>query len=372
MALSQKRGKTSDKMSSSTLKALLKWYEAMDRDVPWRVGKGQKADPYKVWLSEIMCQQTTVQAVKPYFLKFTTKWPDIKTLAAAPETDVLSEWAGLGYYARARNLHKCAQQINTDHKGKFPQDQDALRKLAGIGEYTSAAIAAIAFNKQTVIIDGNVDRVLARFFAVQTPFPAAKPLIRQYAEQLYLAKGVNAAELAQALMDLGAKICIPKAPRCPQCPIASQCKAKKQGIATELPRKLAKKPKPQRHGYVYWIENNKGEVLFQRRPDKGLLAGMIGLPTGDWVDNTEPLSHATDLKSLSLQSKNNNLGCISHVFTHFDLELEALSFIRNKPAPTPSYFWAAPEEVKSALPSVFAKAYNLFQRQHVNVEPNPE
>lgn len=339
--------------------ALVAWYHSHARDVPWRIKSTKKADPYKVWLSEIMCQQTTVAAVKPYFAKFTKSWPNVKALADAPEEDVLAAWAGLGYYARARNLHKCAKVVAIDHNGKFPELQKDLKNLPGIGEYTSAAIAAFAFGQNTIIIDGNVERVLSRYYALQTPLPGGKVEIRDKAEQFYGSGRHSSAELAQALMDLGAGICIAKTPRCDQCPLSPSCLAHKKNIAAELPRKEAKKPRPDKKGYIYWIQRDDGKVLFHRRPAKGLLGGMLALPTGPWEEG-EP-SHAPELKPLGFNTPGAQER-VTHTFTHFNLELTPILHFKSMKPPTTAYSWESPESCREALPSVFLKGYRLFEK----------
>lgn len=338
---------------------LLDWYDAHTREIPWRVRKGQVPDPYHVWLSEIMCQQTTVQAVKPYYDKFLKAWPTVQDLAAAPQEDVMAAWAGLGYYARARNLHKCAQIVAGELNGTFPGMQNELKKLPGIGDYTSAAIAAIAFNQPATVVDGNVERVMARFFAVQEPLPAAKPKLKALAARFYNDFTDRPGDLAQSFMDLGAGICIPKAPRCALCPLQADCRGRVQGMAAELPRKTKAKARPQKYGNIYWITNNQGQALFHQRPAKGLLGGMLGLPTTDWREDKEALDHPeyiTNAASLDVR--------VHHSFTHFELEL--LLFKAKKiDGPTQKEHmlsWRRPSGAGDKLPSVFKKAYKLFNR----------
>ena len=341
---------------------LLDWYGRHARALPWRAGKGRKPDPYHVWLSEIMCQQTTVAAAGPYFTKFLQKWPDIHAMAKAPIEDIMKEWAGLGYYARARNLHACAKVVSKGLKGQFPDSQKALKDLPGIGDYTSAAIMAIVHNYPATVVDGNVERVVARYLSVEDPLPASKPLLKQLAGQFFK-NAERPGDLAQAFMDLGATICIPKAPRCGLCPVAKHCQASIQGIAAELPAKTRAKARPQKYGHVYWIENKKGEVLLQRRPEKGMLGGMIGLPTSEWTkEKNAPAGTPIFLSGQGIRDISRKPFKIRHTFTHFDLELTLKT--AKPPARTAKsegYFWAGRKNIEEAgFPSVFGKAVNVF------------
>ncbi len=344
-----------------TLKALLLWYENHERDVPWRRKDGQKPDPYAVWLSEIMCQQTTVQAVKPYYHKFLARWPTVEALAQAPEQDILEAWAGLGYYARARNLHKCAQVISLEHGGVFPEDQKSLKALPGIGAYTSAALSAIAFGHPATVVDGNVERVLSRFFAVETPLPESRKHLRALADDFFKPAPHCAGDIAQALMDLGADICIAgKTPRCAACPLRKGCKGLQAGIAQTLPRKNRKKSRPQKYGHVYWITAPSGQVLFCKRPDKGLFAGMTGLPTTAWLETPSALTHLPFLQGMNTPSLEKK---VSHTFTHFDLELSLYERTLSTPCvPDESYYWEEAETAYQGLPSLFKKATALFRQ----------
>ena len=333
---------------------LLEWYDRHRRDIPWRAQKGVKPDPYHVWLSEIMCQQTTVQAVKAYYLKFLDKWPRIKDLAAADTEEVMAAWAGLGYYARARNLHKCAKVVTNEMGGVFPQTQEELRKLPGIGDYTSAAMTAIAFNQPATVVDGNVERVVSRLFAVEQPLPASKKQIKALAYEFYKGFKDRPGDLAQAFMDLGAGICIPKSPRCTLCPVAEGCEANKRGIAAELPKKIKKQNKPQRVGNVYWIKNEKGEVLFHRRSEKGLLGGMLGLPTTDWGQKKHPQVHPGYI----MQAEPLNVD-VHHTFTHFDLKLSIYQAKAKKLPENETYQWLSAENGYEMLPSVFQKVLKV-------------
>ncbi len=294
---------------------MLDWYDVHRRILPWRALKGQVADPYHVWLSEIMLQQTTVQAVIPYFLKFVKRWPDVHALASADNDELMAAWAGLGYYARARNLHKCAKVISEDLDGVFPCDEGELKKLPGIGDYTAAAIRSIAFNMPSVVVDGNVDRVMARYHAIDTPFPDGKKDVRRWAT--FYADGYSdrPADYAQSLMDLGATICTPKSPVCGLCPINDCCSAYAKGHAELYPKKAPKKMRPHKYGYVYWVTNNNGDVLIQTRPESGMLGGMLGLPTSDWVIDKSLLSHCCFNNIVYSETS------VRHVFTHFSLDL---------------------------------------------------
>ena len=334
---------------------LLGWYDRYRRVLPWRALPGETTDPYRVWLSEIMLQQTTVLTVKPYYEKFLQLFPTIHDLAAAPDDAVMTAWAGLGYYSRARNLLKCARTLVTEHDGVFPQSESALLTLPGIGPYTAAAIAAIAFNQQAAPVDGNIERVLARLLALTTPLPKLKAEVKTYAAQFVKADAPNnrPGDIAQAMMDLGATICTPKRPNCLLCPWQEDCAAKRQGIEETLPRRAPKKPKPERRGTVWWLENKKGEVLMYRRPEKGLLGGMMMLPSAGWdADNDSTLTHAlTDIETQSLP------GAVVHVFTHFRLTLKVERLIAPpRFKPPAAHIWVHPKKFPdTALPSVMRK-----------------
>ena len=264
------------KMGATTARlqrSLLDWYDRHRRILPWRAARGATADPYHVWLSEIMLQQTTVVTVGPYFQDFIARWPSVMDLAAASLDDVLHAWQGLGYYARARNLHKCAQVVAADLGGKFPEDEADLRALPGIGAYTAAAIAAIAFARPATVVDGNVERVIARLRRVETPLPPAKPELTRLAAELTPAR--RPGDYAQAIMDLGATVCMPRNPACDRCPWHADCAARAAGVADELPRKLPKKERPTRRGVAFWTVRRDGSVLLRRRPESGLLGGMM-------------------------------------------------------------------------------------------------
>jgi A/G-specific adenine glycosylase len=299
--------------------ALLQWYDRHRRRLPWRAAPGEMSDPYRVWLSEIMLQQTTVKAVGPYFEKFVARWPDVTALGNASQDDVLRMWAGLGYYSRARNLHACAVAVAREHGGIFPDTEEGLRALPGIGPYTAAAIAAIAFDRRTMPVDGNIERVVSRLFAVEEELPQAKPLIQQLAATL-LADS-RAGDSAQALMDLGASICTPKKPACSLCPLNEDCTARAQGTQETFPRKAPKKSGTLRRGAAF-VVTRSDELLVRSRPEKGLLGGMTEVPGSDWLagqDDATAKQQAPVLKGLSRWQR--KVGVVTHVFTHFPLEL---------------------------------------------------
>ncbi len=363
MAKAEIGKKFTEKSAEAFRNGLLEWYNRHARILPWRYTKDQKPDPYRVWLSEIMLQQTTVGAVGPYFGFFTEKWPTVQALAAAKQEDIMTAWAGLGYYSRARNLHKCAGVVARELKGKFPADQTALKKLPGIGDYTSAAICAIAFNKPATVVDGNIERIMARYFAWQTPMPEAKKDFKNLASGLFENFVERPGDLAQALMDLGATVCIPKNPRCGLCPVSRDCKARKLGIAAQLPLQPAKKAKPQKFGHVYWITNDKGQVLLERRAGKGLLGGMACLPTSTWVeskDDAHPDLPAA-LARLKIKDLSKKPVSIYHSFTHFDLELVLKTARLNSGDIGHGYYWVSVQDVeKTGFPTLFKKAVKLF------------
>ena len=288
--------------------------------MPWRHGPGEAADPYRVWLSEIMLQQTTVTAVIPYFERFLSRFPTVSALAAAEEGEILAAWAGLGYYARARNLHACARQVA--EMGRFPDTVDGLRMLPGIGAYTSAAIAAIAFGVPVVPVDGNVERVIARFACIATPLPAARAAIAVAAAAFGDDPAARArpSDFAQALFDLGATICTPTNPACVLCPLIQQCRAHAEGVAGELPRKAAKKQRPHRHGAHFWLTDSNGQVLLRRRPPRGLLAGMTELPGTAW--RADPWPAAEAVGAAPAPARWRAAGQAVHGFTHFELFLD--------------------------------------------------
>lgn len=333
---------------------LLSWYDGHARVLPWRVGPAERAagvlpDPYAVWLSEIMLQQTTVAAVRDFFTRFMALWPDVGTLAAAEDADVLGEWAGLGYYARARNLLKCARLVVGEHGGVFPDTAEGLRVLPGVGPYTAGAIAAIAFDRAEPVVDGNVERVMARLFQIETPLPGAKPELREKAAAM--TPDERPGDYAQAVMDLGATICTPKSPACGLCPWRSDCTARAAGIAADLPAREAKKPKPVRFGIAYVGRREDGAWLLETRPESGLLGGMLGWPGGAWADAAQDLPPvAADWRDIGAE--------VRHTFTHFHLRLSLR--VANLPASCAPERGAFVTHLRpSDLPTVMRKAHDL-------------
>ena len=332
---------------------LLVWYDRHARALPWRVppGAGGQADPYRIWLSEIMLQQTTVAAVKPYFDAFTARWPTVSDLAAARDEDVMAAWAGLGYYARARNLLKCARAVVADHGGVFPGDLDGLLALPGVGPYTAAAVAAIAFDLPATVVDGNVERVMARVHDEHTPLPQAKPILTAMAAALTPAE--RPGDYAQAVMDLGATICTPRNPACGLCPWRRACAAWDAGTAAELPKKAPKKRKPTRLGIAYLARRVDGAWLLERRPDKGLLGGMLGWPGSDWDEapqDAPPIR--AEWKTLPGEAR--------HTFTHFHLRLTVKTALVPMDRPAARGAFVDPDTFDPAdLPTVMRKAFDL-------------
>jgi A/G-specific adenine glycosylase len=330
--------------------ALLAWYDRHRRDLPWRAPPSVRPDPYRVWLSEIMLQQTTVVTVAQYFDRFVARWPDVSALAAASLDEVLHQWQGLGYYARARNLHACARLVAEHHGAGFPDTAEGLRALPGIGDYTAAAIAAIAFGRREAAVDGNVERVVARLFAVREPLPAAKPRLRALARDLVPPERTG--DFAQAMMDLGATVCTPKKPRCAVCPWRESCAARAGGFAEDVPVAAVKPERPLRHGIVFWLTRADGAVLLRRRPESGLLGGMIEVPSTPWRetpwDETEALAHAPAATQWTKLA-----GTVRHGFTHFLLALTILAGATEAP---PEGLWARPEQFKDhAFPTLTKK-----------------
>jgi A/G-specific adenine glycosylase len=298
---------------------LLAWYDVHRRVLPWRAPKGRRADPYRVWLSEIMLQQTTVQAVGPYFRKFLSQWPNVQALARAQQDDVLTAWAGLGYYARARNLHKAAQVVAREMSGTFPTSFEGLLALPGIGDYTAGAIAAIAFDLPYAAMDANAERVIARYAAIEAPLPGSKTEMRAALQAMVPQS--RAGDFAQALMDLGSAICTPKRPACLTCPWFKDCRARKRGIQEQLPAKGAKAERPLRRGAAFVARDAEGAVLLVRRPEKGLLGGMMQPPLGAWSE-AFPSSDGA-MKEAPFRAKwKKRVGIVRHGFTHFELEIE--------------------------------------------------
>lgn len=340
--------------SRSVSGALLAWYDRHARELPWRVGpkarkSGERPDPYAVWLSEIMLQQTTVATVAPRYAEFLARWPDVKAMAAAPLDDILGQWAGLGYYARARNLHKCAVVVSEEYDGVFPDTEECLRALPGIGAYTAAAIAAIAFNRRAIVIDGNIERVVSRLYEIATPLPAAKEEIKARLEEIWPAK--RSGDFAQGLMDLGAGVCRPKAPSCLLCPISENCAAQKASRQENFPVKVARKAKPTRVGAVFALINARGEILFERRPEKGLLGGMLGLPGTEWKENL----NGDVFESAPAKAKWQKTGEATHTFTHFHLTLDVYAGAAPKGfRKSADQKWIKPDEAR--VPTVMTKA----------------
>jgi A/G-specific adenine glycosylase len=353
-ARSERRKPQQEKPQASDL---LAWYDRHRRVLPWRAPTGEASDPYRVWLSEIMLQQTTVKAVGPYFARFVARWPDVAALAAAPREEVLRLWAGLGYYARARNLHACAVAVVEHHGGCFPSTAAELTALPGIGPYTAAAIAAIAFGARAAAVDGNVERVVARLFAVEETLPAAKAKIRALAECLVPA--ARAGDFAQALMDLGATICTPKTPTCARCPWRAACAGRRRGDPESFPRKRPKRAGQLRRGAAFVVVRADGWVLVRSRPSQGLLGGMTEVPTSEWThdfDESAALTAAPRVGRAKLGWRRVP-GIVPHVFTHFPLELVVYTatVAARAPAPAASRWVAITALAGEALPSVMRK-----------------
>ena len=348
---------------------LLAWYDGHRRDFPWRSPPGGRPDPYHVWLSEIMLQQTTTTAVGPYFRDFIARWPRIDDLAAASLDDILRAWQGLGYYARARNLHACAKIVASRHGGRFPETEDALVRLPGIGPYTAAAIAAIAFGRRATVIDGNVERVMARLFGVSAPLPGAKPRLGRLAATLTPAD--RPGDYAQAVMDLGATVCTPRNPACGSCPWAVACVARAKGVARELPARTPRAPRPIRRGVAFWTARADGAVLLRRRPESGLLGGMMEVPSTPWREAgwtaAQALTHAPAAARWRRLP-----GVVRHTFTHFHLELEVLTAKVEADAIADGV-WCLPEDLgEHALPSVMKKIVRhvTAARRHARLAPS--
>ncbi|HWC62525.1 MAG TPA: A/G-specific adenine glycosylase [Rhizomicrobium sp.] len=346
---------------------LLAWYDIHRRVLPWRAGAGKRADPYRVWLSEIMLQQTTVQAVAGYYRKFLALWPDVRRLAAAKEDQVLAAWAGLGYYARARNLHAAAKIVAQDMGGIFPPTSESLRALPGVGAYTAAAIAAIAYDEKQAAMDANAERVIARLFAVKAPLPKAKPELYAHAQALVPERS---GDFAQALMDLGSAICTPKRPACKNCPLHADCLARREGIQETLPVKAPKLARPLKRGAAFVARDKSGAVLLVKRPAKGLLASMLEPPLGPWEDKF-PSPQAALAQAPFAAAWKKRPGLVRHGFTHFELEMEVYAATLSK-RPKTKGEWVAAEKLREvALPTVMRKLVEhglddggpLFQRQ---------
>ncbi|MES0869222.1 A/G-specific adenine glycosylase [Pseudovibrio sp. SCP19] len=337
---------------------LLYWYDRNSRQLPWRTApadilSGVKPDPYHVWLSEIMLQQTTVAAVKSYFELFIKTWPTLADMANAEEEDILKAWAGLGYYSRARNLYKCAKYVQLHHNGRFPEEEERLLKLPGVGPYTAAAISTIAFGRHAAVVDGNVERVLSRRHALLTELPALKAEVKPLMAEV--TPHDRPGDFAQAMMDLGATICTPKSPACGICPWMDVCEGRKQGIADTLPRKAPKKVKPTRRGMAFLLSDDKGRILLRKREDKGLLAGMSEPITTHWSDDAA----LEDLTAAPIQAEwVRTAKDVKHTFTHFHLEMSVWQAEAPANYAEPEgYWWSAPDELEGeALPTVMKKA----------------
>lgn len=342
-----------DASSDTISRRLLDWYDAHARDLPWRARPGAPSpDPYRVWLSEVMLQQTTVAAVKDYFAQFTRRWPDVTALAAAGDEEVMAAWAGLGYYARARNLLACARAVAA-RGGEFPDTEEELRALPGLGAYTAAAVAAIAFGRRAVVIDANVERVVARLYALDEPLPAVRTAIRKKADAITPDK--RCGDFAQAMMDLGATVCTSRSPRCLLCPLSADCRGRAIGEPERFPVKAAKKPKPARTGRAFWIEHDD-HVWLVRRPGRGMLGGMRALPDDGWS------ARADGTGDVPLAGTWESAGKVGHVFTHFSLELNLAVYLGPRCDGLPAEegeWWPLDRLDEAGLPTLFAKAARL-------------
>jgi len=345
---------------------LLDWYDTHARVMPWRVSPqaraaGVRPDPYAVWLSEVMLQQTTVAAVRSYFEAFTRQWPTVTDLAAAEDSDVMGAWAGLGYYARARNLLKCARVVASEYGGKFPQTHAELLKLPGIGPYTAAAISAIAFDAPETVVDGNVERVMARLHDIHTPLPTAKPELTEAAAAL--TPQDRTGDYAQAVMDLGATICTPRSPACGICPWMTECAARAAGTAADLPARLPRKAKPTRHGIAYVAQRTDGALLLERREDRGLLGGMLGWPGSNWAEQTPDPAPPFGAQWAVLEDE------ARHTFTHFHLRLRiAIAVAPMGTMPNCGSFIDKSNFRPSDLPTVMRKVFDLARGRFDNLE----
>jgi A/G-specific adenine glycosylase len=354
--------------------ALLAWYDRHRRKLPWRAGADERPDPYRVWLSEIMLQQTTVRAVAPYYARFVARWDNVRALAAAPIEDVLKAWAGLGYYARARNLHACARAVVERHGGLFPVTEEALRTLPGVGAYTAAAIAAIAFDAPASPVDGNIERVVARLFAVAEPLPGAKSELRRLA--CALTPPQRAGDFAQAMMDLGATICTPRKPACALCPWNDGCAAFARGDAEKFPLRTPKREGALRRGAAFVATRADGYLLVRTRPAKGLLGGMTEVPTTDWTtdfDEADALAGAPRLTARPSIAWRRLPGVVRHVFTHFPLELSV--YVAELPptaqAPSATRWIRISELGGEALPSLMRKVVAHAVGKSGEASPRP-
>lgn len=353
----------SEEGSASEAESLLEWYDRHGRQLPWRtspqdLAKGSRPDPYRVWLSEIMLQQTTVATVKGYYDDFTRRWPTVAALAEAPADAVMGAWAGLGYYARARNLHACAKAVVEHHGGRFPETAEALKTLPGIGDYTSAAIAAIAFNENAAVVDGNIERVVTRLRAISAPLPGARGAIRGHVA--LMTPAMRPGDFAQGMMDLGATICSPKRPTCVLCPLASGCAARKAGTMETYPVKAAKRPKPARKGAAFVaFRREDGAVWLRRRSESGMLGGMAEPPTTGWSVKSDGSLGAGSAPFAAAWTP---AGSVEHVFTHFTLTLEVWR-AELADAPDAEGWWSSPNALPGeALPTLMRKAIAVARR----------
>ena len=358
-------------MPHGIAEALLAWYDRERRVLPWRSAPGATPDPYRVWLSEIMLQQTTVKAVLPRYAAFLRRWPDVKALARAELGEVLAAWAGLGYYARARNLHACARAVADEHGGRFPAEEAELRQLPGVGDYTAAAIAAIAFGRRATPVDGNIERVVARLFTVATPLPEAKSEIKALAATLTPAE--RAGDFAQAMMDLGATICTPRRPACGLCPVRIDCRGYSEGLAEGLPYRAAKSARPVRRGVAFVALRADGAVLLRERPLRGLLGGMLETPSSPW-GNAAPNGTSVEQHAPLKTNWRKLPGQVEHTFTHFHLELQVyraeveLDAKPKRAAEPERCRWLKLRELSgAALPSVMRKVLlHALDEERVN------
>ena len=337
---------------------LLAWYDRHGRALPWRVGPGERADAYRVWISEIMLQQTTVATVAPYYAEFLRRWPGVHDLAAAPIDDVLHAWQGLGYYARARNLHRCAGVVSRELAGQFPDTEDALRRLPGIGPYTAAAIAAIVFDRPAAVVDGNVERVVVRLLAETTAQARVKPRLRETVAGLTPSR--RPGDFAQAMMDLGALVCVPRTPDCRSCPVRSFCRAAETGIAATLPRREEKAARPRRRSVAFFITRPDGAFLLRRRAESGLLGGMMEIPSTPWIEAAEGAGTGWRACAPARARWRHTGKRIGHTFTHFHLEIEivagSVTAATARRLADQGGVWCRPGEVgRHALPTVMKK-----------------
>ncbi|HEY4201085.1 MAG TPA: A/G-specific adenine glycosylase [Devosiaceae bacterium] len=362
--LQQKRQEIASASIAVDAGAVLAWYNRHARTLPWRVSpadraRGIRPDPYRVWLSEVMLQQTTVAAVQKYFLRFTTLWPTVADLAAAPLEAVLVEWAGLGYYARARNLHACAVAVVERHGGRFPVTAEGLLTLPGIGAYTSAAIAAIADDEPIAVLDGNVERVMARYLALDVPVRDAKELLRAEVQRAVPARS---GDFAQAMMDLGATICTPRVALCMLCPLQPACLGTRTGNPEAFPVKPEKSLRPIRYGHAFVISDSDGDIYLRTRADTGLLAKMTETPGSAWSGEVSP-------PQFPFPGDWRQRGQVVHVFTHFRLELDVWSVTASAPEMLTKGWWADPRELDNeALPSLFRK---VLAQAGIEAHPHP-